>query len=218
MALLQAHAVNPTAGFALAERAADTLLGALLAWGFSYVLPSWERRSLPRAVSRLQAELAGYAALVLQVDVPDPSEQRLARRRAYEALGVLAGALQRSSAEPAAVRVPAEAVSSLVDHGQRFMAHLSAIRMMQARRTVPQAAEHVAPLLARSRAELVGLLVPGRRFDERPAEAPGTDSLPTVAPEADVLPWVQRRLQLLLREAQAIQRAATALLPSAPAA
>nr|HET7857753.1 FUSC family protein [Caldimonas sp.] len=40
MALLQSHLVNPEAGFAIAERIADTFLGAMLAWCFSYVLPS----------------------------------------------------------------------------------------------------------------------------------------------------------------------------------
>jgi hypothetical protein len=116
-------------------------------------------------------------------------------------------------------------VAALVDHGQRFMAHLSAVRMMQARRTVPGAAASVAPLLAQSRAELAALLVPGVRQILAPtalrpsplAEVRGTDSLPTVAPEADVLPWLQRRLQLLLRDALAIQRAAGTLLPATPA-
>ncbi len=43
LGLLQAHVLNTGAGptFALAERVADTLIGAALAWGFSYVLPSW---------------------------------------------------------------------------------------------------------------------------------------------------------------------------------
>ena len=214
MALLQAHAVNPAAGFALAERAADTLLGALLAWGFSYVLPSWERHNLPRAVGRVQAELAAYAAHVLQVDVTDPFEQRQSRRRAYEALAAVAGALQRSSAEPAAVRVPAATVAALVDHGQRFMAHLSAVRMMQARHTMPDAAS----LLAQSRAKLAIVLGPGQPAPAAVNEAPslGLDSLPSVPPEADVLPWLRRRLHLLLRDAQAIQRAATALSGLAP--
>jgi uncharacterized membrane protein YccC len=213
MALLQAHAVNPSAGFALAERAADTVLGALLAWAFSYVLPSWERRNLPRAVRRVQTELAAYAAHVLQVEATDPYEQRLARRRAYEALADVASALQRSSAEPAAVRVPAAAVAALVDHGQRFMAHLSAVRMMQARRTQPGAAAGVAPVLLQSRSALVALLGPGRPAAAAPGDdlALGLDHLPTVAPEADVLPWLQRRLHLLLRDAQAIQQAAAAL-------
>ncbi len=211
MALLQAHAVNPSAGFALAERAADTLLGALLAWGFSYVLPSWERRNLPRAVRRVQAELAAYASHVLQVDSIDPFEQRQSRRRAYEALAAVASALQRSSAEPAAVRVPAAAVAELVDHGQRFMAHLSAVRMMQARRTTAGAAAGVAPVLAQSRAELIALLGPGQPAPVAFNEPPGLDSLPAVAPEADVLPWLERRLRLLLLDARAVQRAATAL-------
>ena len=47
-ALLQLHFVAPLAQPLLFERVFDTLIGAGLAWGFSYVLPNWERRSLPR--------------------------------------------------------------------------------------------------------------------------------------------------------------------------
>ena len=47
--LLQAHllmvGVAPT--FAVFERLGDTVLGAALAWLFSYVLPAWERHQLP---------------------------------------------------------------------------------------------------------------------------------------------------------------------------
>ena len=35
------------------ERVIDTVLGAGIAWAFSYVLPSWEREQLPRLVRRL---------------------------------------------------------------------------------------------------------------------------------------------------------------------
>ena len=132
MALLQSHSVDPAAGFAIGERVADTLLGALLAWGFSYVLPSWERRQLPQAISTVLKALADYAGLALSLNVVgaiDAVELRFARRRAYDALGALAAAIQRSAAEPKAVQLPVQELAVLLDHGQRLMAHLSMVRL-----------------------------------------------------------------------------------------
>ena len=102
MALLQSHLVDPPGGFAIAERLADTVLGAALAWGFSYVLPWWERRRLPRAIARVLTELYSYASHVLDAEPGDAVEQRLARRRAYDTLSALAAAVQRSAVEPKA--------------------------------------------------------------------------------------------------------------------
>ena len=142
MALLQAHLVDPAGGLPVAERAADTLLGALLAWGFSYVLPSWERRRLPRALTAHCEYLDRYAARTL-ADRGDRVvlEQRLARQRAYDSLNGLGVLLQRSSAEPRHVRVPDVELATLLDHAQRFMAHLSMVRLTLTRRTADLALE-----------------------------------------------------------------------------
>jgi len=56
MALLQAHFAAPLASHLVFERLLDTVLGALLASLFSYVLPSWERRTLPAAIERALVE------------------------------------------------------------------------------------------------------------------------------------------------------------------
>ncbi|MDE2453017.1 MAG: FUSC family protein, partial [Burkholderiales bacterium] len=112
MALLQSHMVDPANGFAIAERLADTVLGAALAWAFSYVLPAWERRRLPRAVERVLAALRDYAGQALDGQRADAVEQRLARRRGYDALGALAASLQRSRFEPRQVQVPVPEVAA----------------------------------------------------------------------------------------------------------
>jgi uncharacterized membrane protein YccC len=87
MALLQSHLINPEAGFAIAERVADTFLGALLAWSFSYVLPSWERRGVAEQIVRVRRDLSVYASHSLRAAGDDPVEgdwrgarRRLARR------------------------------------------------------------------------------------------------------------------------------------------
>ncbi|MDQ2778211.1 MAG: FUSC family protein [Pseudomonadota bacterium] len=217
MALLQSHAVDPAAGFALAERAADTVIGALLAWGFSYVLPSWERRRLPASLRSTLKDLNDYAGQALKMTAEDAVESRLARRRAYDALGNLAAALQRSRAEPRGVQVPLAAVAALLDHGQRLMAELSVLRLILARGLAAPQAVAGSQLLLEARTALRG------RFDlATPAlallpEAELTDDqalriLPVEAPEADLLPWLQHRLRSLVRDAQRVRSATDDLL------
>ncbi len=221
MALLQSHMANPGSGFAVAERAADTLLGAGLAWAFSYVLPSWERRSLPGAVQRALAALRDYAGHALQLEPGDNVAQRLARRRAYDALGALAAALQRSAAEPPGVRVPVDAVAQLLDHGQRLMAHLSLVRLTLAQRSGSSA--QAEPALAHARGELLASLnlrqplakaaadEAADALDPVEGEEPLLAQLPRSSPTLDLLPWLQRRLQVLVRDARQVRLAAAAL-------
>ena len=210
MALLQSHMADPAGGFAIAERVADTLLGAALAWGFSYVLPSWERRSLPRSIGGLLKVLRDYALRALGGQPVDAVEQRLARRRAYDALAALAAVLQRSGAEPAAVQVPLQEVAALLDHGQRLMAHLSMVRLTLARRGVDLAGPEATAALQQAAGSLAESLSlnpprPGARPD---AEAAAPTELPPEAPGENILPWLRRRLQLLAADGWCIHDAA----------
>ncbi|MGZ5894573.1 MAG: FUSC family membrane protein, partial [Caldimonas sp.] len=160
MALLQSHLVNPGSGFAVAERVADTLLGALLAWCFSYVLPSWERRGMREAIDRMLRNLGSYAAYVLRVEAGDPVEQRLARREAYDSLAALASALQRSRVEPKGVRLPVQEIATLLDRGERLMAHLSMVRLMLARLSAEGQTARVGDAVAEASAAIAASLDP----------------------------------------------------------
>ncbi|MFT3905846.1 MAG: FUSC family membrane protein [Steroidobacteraceae bacterium] len=222
MALIQAHLVNPTAGFPIAERVADTLLGALLAWGFSYVLPSWERRRMPQAIQGVLRQLEAYTryALVLHTD-RDGVEQRLARRRSYDALSNLATLMQRSVVEPRAVRVPVTQLAALLDHGQRLMAHLSMVRMTLSRRGAALQAVQITPLLARTREAVLALLdLRSGTSSPPPPGVPELDlkRLPRESPSEDISPWLMRRLERLEQEAALIRTAAQSVLPAAQAA
>jgi len=214
MALLQAHLVDPTAGFAIAERIADTLLGAALAWGFSYVLPSWERRHLPQAIARAMAALRGYARHALAIDGAAGVEPRLARRKAYDALGAVAAAVRRSSAEPASVRLPLREVTELLDHSQRLMAHLSVVRLMLARRGNELKGPQAAAALQKAASALRTCLDPqddaGHVDDTHDPHA--IENLPTMPPSLDVTPWLLRRLDVAVHDGRRIHRAARAAL------
>ena len=149
-------------------------------------------------------------------------DQRLARRRAYDALGALAAAAQRSAAEPRSERLPTAQVLSLLDRGQRLMAHLSLVRLSLAGPWVAGAGSALTDSLAQTHRALARLLAdPAVAHTEvagGSAAAPvsnswsdGLDTLPLAAPDQDRLSWLQRRLGVLQNDAQAVQQAAWAL-------
>ncbi len=214
MALMQAHLVAPDAGFAIGERLADTFLGALLAWGFSYVLPAWERKSLPATVNDALLALQGYAKSALDFDDDGSVAQRLARRRAYDALGAVAAALQRSAAEPGTVQVPIRDLSAFLDHANRLTAHLSLVRLLLAGRGTELDRIATDACLAEAAAALLNTLsLQGHAGKPAPRAAThGLDFLPLEAPERNLMPWLMRRLQALVLEGAAVERSATAAL------
>ena len=73
-------------------------------------------------------ELRDYASHSLRAGSGDAVDERMARRKAYESLAALGAALSRSRVEPKGVRLPIRKVATLLDHSERFMAHLSLVR------------------------------------------------------------------------------------------
>ena len=212
MALLQSSLVNAAGGFAIAERLADTVIGALLAWSFSYVLPSWERRGARQVIDNIFANLASYGAYALDAKSGDAVEERLLRRKAYDSLASLGGALQRSSVEPQRVRLPVAPIAALLDHGGRLMAHVAVVRVLRAQLDARADAPAVAAMLADAHATLSAQLDFGRpALPADPAGiAPGSDLVPTYPPADDVVPWLARRLRLMLHDAALMRAAADA--------
>ncbi len=215
MALLQSHLVNPEGGFAIAERVADTFLGALLAWCFSYVLPSWERRGVAETIARVLRDVHDYASQSLRMAEADPVEERLARRRAYDSLSALSTALRRSRAEPKGVRLPAAEIATLIDHGERLMAHLSMVRITIARlKNEASVPLPVTPALESAATALDGLL--DLRSDAAAPVAGAGDVDLELLPERpaaqDVMPWLARRLSLMVVEAARMRDASRSAL------
>jgi uncharacterized membrane protein YccC len=215
MALLQSHLVNPEAGFAITERIADTFLGALIAWSFSYVLPSWERRGVAAQIASVLRDVRTYASHSLRAESGDPVGERLARRQAYDSLAALSAALQRSRVEPKDVRLPAREIATLIDHGERLMAHLSMVRVTLARLADdPEAPRQpIDNALADAAAALMSLLDPGVKsaLPVPELDAERFAVLPERPPAHDVMPWLTRRLDLLSMEAAHVRQAAAGL-------
>ncbi|MBS0318513.1 MAG: FUSC family protein, partial [Proteobacteria bacterium] len=134
-ALLLAHMLEAgmQPSFAAALRMADTLLGALIAWLFSYILPAWERSQVPPLVKRCVNAQRAHAKLALALlDAAQTSDLpwRLARREAYDSLAALTLALQRTMAEPRQVRLPVQAVEALQSCSYQLLGQLAAIKSL----------------------------------------------------------------------------------------
>ena len=227
MALLQAHLADPSAGFAVAERLADTALGAGLAWAFCFVLPSWERAGLARTLDRLLAALDRLAGEVLTWPQPGRGNVALgmARREAYESLAALAAAAQRSTVEPSRVRMPLQAATEVLTHGQEMLGHLAAMRQMMTRRAealergpADAVLRHAAAAVSQALAVGPAAPPPADAATTAPvvpaAATPDHAALPHEAAAVALLPWFERRAQLLVRAADGVAAASRRLRPA----
>jgi uncharacterized membrane protein YccC len=215
LSLVQAHLLNAgiSTVFDVAERMADTGIGVLIAWVFSYVLPSWERSQIAALVARTVAAQAKHARLALglgQLQAIDNEAElawRLARREAYDSLSALVQAVQRSLSEPRAVRPPLQDLERLLGHGYQLLAQLTAIKTMLLQRRDRLDFARLQPRLQEAKNAIAGALKQGSQQPH--ANTAVEESSPMLAlpdvPEQDLTPWMQRRLQMAVNTAGELQ-------------
>ncbi|MGJ3700806.1 MULTISPECIES: FUSC family membrane protein [Variovorax] len=209
LGLVQAHMLNTGAApiFALFERIADTLIGAALAWGFCYVLPSWERGQIPALVARTLTAQARHARLALglgqlkAIDSSPELEWRLARREAYDSLSALVQATQRSLSEPRAVQPPLEPLEHLQAHSYQLLAQLSAVKSMLVLRRDRLTPADIEGPLARTAQRIDAAIgtapTTGPSLPESSASTTVGGPIPLPDPfDNDISPWLLRRLDL----------------------
>ncbi|MDP9991858.1 putative membrane protein YccC [Variovorax boronicumulans] len=209
LGLVQAHMLNTGTApiFALFERIADTLIGAALAWGFCYVLPSWERTQIPALVARVLTAQARHARLALglgQLQAIDSSpelEWRLARREAFDSLSALVQATQRALSEPRAVQPPLEPLEHLQAHSYQMLAQLSAVKSMLVLRRDRLTPGEVEGPLARTAQRIEAAIGTTPTTGPSQPESPGSTTVggPIPLPDPfdnDISPWLLRRLDL----------------------
>jgi uncharacterized membrane protein YccC len=221
MALLQPLMLAPGSDPAIVERLADTVIGAGLAWLFSFVLPSWERAAVPRLAKQLRGALARHASNMLRW-MPSAEEQiaqRLSRQQAYAALAALAAAAQRTRVEPLSVRLPDAEIESALSHGYRLMALLGAVQHQVQRRSARLDAAKAEAALPLARKACVDVLKGEPMTGTDPAETPDGDAgaWPEHLGQQDLTPWLLRRLRLSRHEAREFVAALDQLQPSAGA-
>lgn len=240
MALIQANLLADS-GHAVwqdaAERLADTLIGAAIAWGFSYVLPAWEKGQLPGLVRHLRHTMGRYGHHVLQwQEAASPLLERTqTRREVYDAIWLLAQALQRTAREPGYAGSWSPQLEALLLRSHRLIGLLAVVRIVLIHRRDDLHGPTAMAAVERSRTALRTRLADahadtdsdtsagaarataGLDARERETKAHGqpaadlndTGSIQSLpAPQGDPTPWLAHRLDQIAQEAHAWAQAA----------
>jgi uncharacterized membrane protein YccC len=165
MALLMMHFLNPSETSLLLERLLDTVLGAMIAAVFSFILPYWERQGLPVLTATLLRANRKYARQALK---RQPAEQtyRLARKDVFDAGADFASALQRLAREPGAAQADIPHLQAFLSANYRMMAQLAALHVLLRIRSRELDPALTDSLLRRHRDRLLALL--GSDVSEQP--------------------------------------------------
>ena len=128
-ALLALHFMTPETGAVFFERIFDTLVGAGLAWLFSFLLPSWEWRNVGKLVGAMVNADRKYAALAL-ARVRNDQVYRLARKQAHDATANLSTTVRRLVDEPQVDRRALVTLNDLLGANYLFASDLASMRVL----------------------------------------------------------------------------------------
>ncbi len=131
--LLQINLVIPSSGHVIGERLIDTLIGAAIATAFSFVLPSWEYRTLPQLIRNvLKSNLRFLEASnkLMQGQARDDFIYRICRKRFLDSMSELVSTLVRMLDEPVSKHRAVENLNQFIVQNYLVMAHVAALRML----------------------------------------------------------------------------------------
>ena len=209
LALVQSHLLLPAAHpflIDVAERMGDTLIGAAMAWVFSYVLPSWERDQLPRLANRLRQAHEHHLRQALRWHErhADSPTRNHARREIYDVLALLTQSLQRMGKEPARMQTQAPALERLLLRSYQLLSITTGLKSLLMLRQAELPA-NTASTLQQAEADILAQLTgravpPSEELHRDPEVLPGD----TPGPECGVYRHVpaHEALQWRLRQAR----------------
>ena len=199
-ALLLLHFIYPDTQPLFFERILDTLIGAALATGFSFLLPSWERRNVPQLVKALIKSNCVFAEQAL-MRVPVEQTYRLARRNALDSVSALSSAARRLLDEPGTDRRALAALNELLSANYLLASDLASVRTALLARADELDARATDEVLSAARGIVLDTLADDRKVRaERPdhLRRRGLSELPATA----ALPFLRRRLLHIERSAR----------------
>jgi len=132
-ALLLIHFLQPGAHHLLTERVGDTLIGAALSYVFSFLLPSWERNELPRTIATLLKADRDFAEQAMSRRRVEQA-YRLARKRLFDAVAALSGAVRRLADEPNTGKELLARLNALLAANYLLLSDLTSMQVLYAMR------------------------------------------------------------------------------------
>ena len=187
-ALLQIALLLPNSSHVVSERLVDTVVGTAIASLFSFVLPNWEYRSLPRLLRNVLQASAAYIRAsrdLLQGQAENDFVYRLRRKQFMDSLAALSAALMRMQDEPASKRRAVEEINQFILQNYLVAAQIAAIRLLLRNHAdelpqeavnawLGQACDQACRALEEARRALdSGMAQPAASGEAAPAEAAG---------------------------------------------
>ncbi len=215
MILLQMNLAAGGSVNAISERLIDTFIGAFVATVFSFVLPSWEYRTLPTLIRQVLAANQRYMEAsfeLLQGKCRNDFPYRIQRKGLMDSLASLSAALVRMLDEPASKRRAVEDINLFVVQNYLLVAHVAALRAILRRHVKDVPAQEVNAMLAASHVQVCrtlsaalakhGVDAPVPTLEAELASVPAVDATGSV--DWPGWPVVQRRIRLLQADAAKI--------------
>ncbi|MFL9924993.1 FUSC family membrane protein [Herbaspirillum lusitanum] len=115
------------------ERLVDTIIGVIIATIFSYVLPSWEYRDLPRLMRGVLKSGERYLTAsrdMLEGKVGDDFFYRVCRKGFMDSLSALISALVRMMDEPVSKHRAVKEINRFIVQNYLVAAHIAALRIL----------------------------------------------------------------------------------------
>lgn len=161
MGLLPMHFLEAGAHpFLIVERIIDTGVGTVVAWLFSYFLPSWESRNIPALIRSVMRTSEQFAKTTLDCS-STVHNYRLHRKHMLDSVAALAAATRRMLTEPNPQHLPIDPLNRFISDSFLMTARLAAIHLLLTnrqteldealtRRTTADAENIVSQLLSQS--------------------------------------------------------------------
>ncbi|MBP0597042.1 FUSC family protein [Herbaspirillum sp. LeCh32-8] len=217
----------------IGERLIDTIIGVVIATLFSYVLPAWEYRDLPKLLRNVLKASQRYLTAsrdMLEGKVKDDFFYRVCRKGFMDSLAALISALVRMMDEPVTKHRAVKELNRFIVQNYLVAAHIAALRLMLRRHqdnvpegpvnkliedTYLEASQHLAEaqrILAPQPRKRKGAVVVSPEAPEQKALSGRIELVGPVTPEplaAEASAWsgwatLQRRASLLNQDLQEI--------------